>query len=72
MARRRKRREKRKRRRKGREKGRRRRDGAQCLNYNVSLLVPRNGPLPGILNHAHPLPPVQMSKRNLCPKRRES
>lgn len=51
-----------------------RRDGTQCFHYNVSLLVPRNGPLPVVLKHSHPLPLANLckcQKENLCPKRRE-
>lgn len=47
---------------------------APHFNYNVSLLVPRNGPPPVVLKHYHPLPlPVlcKCQKQNLCPKGRE-
>lgn len=51
------------------------RAGAPRFNYNVSLLVPRNGPPPVVLKHYHPLPlPVscKCQRQNLCPKGRES
>lgn len=49
---------------------RQKRAGAPCFNYNVSLLVPRNGPPPVVLKHYHPLPlpVVQMSKTESLPK----
>ena len=48
------------------------------MGHNVfitmSLLVPRNGPLPVVLKHSHPLPLSNLckcQKENLCSKRRE-
>lgn len=59
----------------GRRCGDRRGQGSQCFNYSGSLLVPRNGPLPVILEHPHPLSLHVLCKcqiENLCPKRRRA
>lgn len=45
--------------------------GSQCFNYNGSLLVPRNGPLPVVLKHSHPLlylPCANVKKRISAPR----
>ena len=59
----------------GRRRGDRRGQGSQCFNYSGSLLVPRNGPLPVVLKHSHPLSLhvlCKCQKQNLCPKRRRA